>query len=382
MIKVLHLSTHNEDCGIGKYQEMFLEAMKNEEEIHNEFFELSPNQIKVMNKNDYENAFKLLNEKLKEFDVLHIQHEYSFYWMDELERAINIAKSQGKKSIVTVHTSANVGHTKAKLTGLGPRSFLGFTKALISQKRFYKRFINPMKVADLILVHNEVTKQSLVSRGVPEGIIKKIVIPVPEIDLSPKSTEIKENLKLKEGDIVYATVGFMHRFKGVTEAVRALRYLPENYKLAIVGGLHPGTDDIAIYDKITDLIDKLQLKDRVYITGYVAEDERMNALLRECDACVYPYDREYYSNVSSAALNNAFANHVPVVAYPTESFKEINTHLPVIRLTQTFAYYELARELRNLNVVVAKADSAKFAKDFSYPIISKELLSIYKELQV
>jgi glycosyltransferase involved in cell wall biosynthesis len=380
MIKVLHLSTHNEDCGIGKYQEMFLDSMRNEEEIHNEFFELSPNQIKIMNKNDYENAFKLLDKKLKEFDVIHIQQEYSFYWLDELERAINIAKSQGKKSIVTVHTSANVGHTKARLTGLGPRSFLNFAKALISQKRFYKRFVNPMKIADLILVHNEVTKQSLVSRGVPEGIIRKIVIPVPEIDLTPKSTEIKENLKVKQGDVVYATVGFIHRFKGVTEAIKALRYLPENYKLAIVGGLHPGTDDIAIYDKITDLIDKLQLKDRVYITGYVAEDERMNALLRECDACVYPYEREYYSNVSSAALNNAFANHVPVIAYPTESFKEINTKFPVIRLTQTFAYYELARELRKLNVSVAKSDSKKFAQDFSYPVISKELLLIYKNL--
>jgi glycosyltransferase involved in cell wall biosynthesis len=300
--------------------------------------------------------------------------------MDELERAINIAKLQNKKSIVTVHTSANVGHKKAKLNGLGPRSFAHYMRALVSEKRFYKRFINPMKKADLILVHNEVTKQSLVSRGVPENIISKIVIPVPKLEFTIHTTQIKENLKVKEGDIVYGTVGFLHRFKGVKEAVKALKYLPDNYKLAIIGGLHPGTDDIGIYDDITDLIVQLDLKDRVYITGYVSEDDQMNALIRECDVCVYPYEKMYYSNVSSAALNNAFANHMPVIAYPTESFKEINTLLSTIQLTQTFSYYELSRELKRVDLKTAAEASAKYAEKYSYPNSGPPLVDLYRSV--
>lgn len=380
-IRVLHLSTHNEDCGIGKYQEMFLDAMEGNERVYNEFFELSPNQIKVMNRHDYQHAFKLLGRRLKDFDVLHIQHEYSFYWKDELQRAINIARSQGKKSIVTVHTSANVGHKKPRLRGIGPRSVVSHARALLSERRFFKRFINPMKRADLILVHNEVTKQSLVSRGVSAENIAKIVIPVPAIDLKPKSTEIKDKLQVKQGDVVYATVGFLHRFKGLTEAVKALKYLPSNYKLAIIGGLHPGTDDIGIYDKIADLITDLELRERVYITGYVSDDEQMNALIRECDVCVYPYNKDYYSNVSSAALNNAFANHVPVIAYPTESFKEINSTLPAIKLTQNFSYYELARELKATDLKAAADASSQYAERFSYPLVSEKLVAIYESLK-
>lgn len=379
-IKVLHLSTHNEECGIGKYQEMFIEAMGPSGDIYNEFFELSPNHIKVMNKSDYLKAFDLLSVKLRSFDILHIQHEFSFYWSDELERAINIAKSFGKKVIVTVHTSANVCHRKIHLAGLGPRSFVRYARELYSEKKFFKQFIDPLKSADLILVHNEVTKQSLTDRGVPSDLIKKITIPVPAVDFSTKSTEIKEALKIKQGDVVYATIGFLHRFKGVLEAVKALKYLPNDYKLAIIGGLHPGTDDIAIYDKISDLVVKLELLDRVYITGYVVEDERMNALIRECSVCVYPYDKEYYSNVSSAALNNAFANHMPVVAYPTESFKELNQVLPALQLTQSFSYYELARELKTIDVAAAAKNSTKFSEAYSYPVVADELVATYVSL--
>lgn len=379
-IRILHLSTHNEDCGIGKYQEMFLEAMQSDEDVYNKFFEISPNQIKVMAKQDYLKAFALLKKELASFDILHIQHEYSFYWNDELQRSIDIAKSLNKKVIVTIHTSANVAHKKTRLTGLGPRSFAVYARSKVSEKRFFKRFIYPLKRADMIIVHNEVTKKSLSDRGIPENIIRKIIIPVPEVSREIESEEIKKNLNVSKGDIVYATIGFLHRFKGIKEAVKALQYLPSNYKLAIIGGLHPGTDDIAIYDKVSDLIAELGLKQRVYITGYIEDDDTMNALIRECDVCVYPYDKEYYSNVSSAALNNALANYVSVVAYPTASFMEINEVKETICLTQSFAYYELARTIAKIDTNDYCERSRLFAQDYSYSIVSKKLISIYDEL--
>ena len=48
-LHVLHFTTHNEDCGIGKYQEQFLRAMSGDETvIHNEIFLYSPNKTKMM----------------------------------------------------------------------------------------------------------------------------------------------------------------------------------------------------------------------------------------------------------------------------------------------------------------------------------------------
>lgn len=382
VLKVLHLSTHNENCGIGKYQEMFLEAMSSDDTISNEFFELSPNQIKIMKGDEYDNAFKLLKNKLKNFDILHIQHEFSFYKNDELERAVAIANNLGKKTAVTIHTSPNVAHKKAKRSGMGPRSIVHYTRQLRGEKQFYKNFVEPLKLVDMILVHNEVTKQALIERGVPENIIKKIIIPVPKISHELKTNEITDNLKIKSGDIVICTVGYLHKFKGLKESIKALIYLPDNHKLAIIGGLHPGSDDIKIYDEIADLIRDLGLIHRVYITGFVADDNKMNALIRECDVCVYPYEKKYYSNVSSAALNNAFANYMPVIAYPTESFKELNNDkIQALNLTQSFSYYELAREISNIDLVVAKDSSQKYSEIYSYDKIEKDLRAIYYSME-
>jgi len=380
VIKVLHLSTHDEDCGVGKYQEMFLDTLSDHEGIENKFFDLSPNQIKVMNDTDLEKTMKQLSQELADYDILHIQHEFSFFYKDEFQRIVDVAQALHKKIIVTLHASPYVAYKPPKLLGLGPHSMVGYAKAIRLKRKFFKNFVAPMKEVDMIVVHNQVTKDSMASLGVDRERIVDLVIPVPAIDHAPKSKEIHDALRVKDKDIVYATVGFLHKFKGIKPAVKALKYLPENYKLAIIGGVHPQADNEAIYDEITDLIDKLGLIDRVYITGFVRSDEKMNALVRECDICVYPYDKTYYSHVSSASLNNAFANHVPIVAYPTESFKEINTHMPALTLTQSCSYYEMAKSLKALNIVEAKKQSKDFAQSMSYPKIAPQIISFYEQL--
>lgn len=378
-IKVLHFSTHDEDCGIGKYQEMFLEQFDDIEEIENKFFDYSPNQIRTMTRDNKIASFQLLEKELERYDILHIQHEFSFYPSDEFKLACETARKVNKKLIVTVHTSPSVAFKKAKLHGYGLRSVLHFLRESKANIVFYENFSNPVKLADLILVHNTITKATLVSLGAQASKVQEITIPVPQISHSLKSSEIAAKLNKQPGDIIYATTGFLHQFKGVDEAIKALTFLPENYKLAVIGGMHIDHQH-DIYNRLTDLIRDLHLIDRVYITGYVKEDEHLNSLIRECDICVYPYEKIYYSSVSSAALNNAFANFMPVVAYPTASFKQINNEAYCMSLTQAFSYYELARNINNLNLEEARDKSKKFAKAYSYPAVAKQIAQIYSNL--
>src|SRR5690606_610872 len=96
---------------------------------------------------------------------------------------------------------------------------------------------------------------------------------------------------------------------------------------------------------------------------------------------VYPYDKDYYSNVSSAALNNAFANHMPVITYPTASFKEIRSQQgDALSLTESFSYYELARAIKLVDLKSLKEGSREFAELFSYPTQAPNLVRMYKEL--
>jgi glycosyltransferase involved in cell wall biosynthesis len=379
-IRVLHYSTHNEQCGIGRYQEMFLACMAEGGGVYNEFFPVSPNKSRLMTKSEFEVVLNQLKDALKDFDILHAQHEFSFYKEDELDQIVKLAKNMGKKTIITAHTSPNVVDTNLKLGGLGPRSWIHYARKFKRKNWLNRSMINPMKRADMVILHNQVTADALTKLGVEADKIRKITIPVPEVAHDKKTTIIKNNLNVKKDDIVLSTVGFLHRFKGLKEAVKSLSYLPDNYKLAIIGGLHPHTDDIKIYDEIADLIRDLNLKDRVYITGFIEDDEEMNALIRETDVCVFPYDREYYSNVSSAALNNSFANHVPAVVYPTASFAELNEGKDYMTVTPTYSYYELARSIKELNLDKAIKASENFSKEFSYKKVSKTLESLYQEL--
>lgn len=379
-IRVLQFSTHDEECGIAKYQEQFIQGMSEEDGFYTEIFPYSPNQTKNMKQPQFAIVLDELKVKLKDFDILHIQHELSFFKHSELKQIIDTAHNDKKKVIVTVHTAPHAQYRPPKLGGLGPKSFVHLARTKVSADRFIRRYVEPLKSSDLIIVHNNQTKLSLSSFGVKPGIIQIIKIPVPKLGNIPASSEISDFFNKKPGDVIYCTVGFLSRMKGITHAIKALQYLPLNYKLAIIGGNHPDTQDPEFYDEICDLISSLNLKDRVYITGYIKNDERLNALIRECDICVYPFDTKYYSYVSSASLNNAFANHKAVVAYSTKTFIEINEDGPVVAFCKSPNYYELARELSNVDISGAVKASKAYAELYAYEKEASDFVEIYRSV--
>ena len=302
-IKVLHFSTHHENCGIGKYQEMFLKAMEGSEEVDNEFFETSPNQLRTMDAAQKQVVYNAFEAQLESFDILHIQHEFSFLHSEDFPVLVGIGKRLNKKVIITVHTSPTLAYEVPKLGGYSPRGVLHYLR-LHKKKQFFDRvFTAAVTQADLVVAHNTVTANALSDLGVDRERIRTIVLPVPKLNFTTKNTIISQKLNRQPKDIIMATTGFLHKFKGIDQAIKALTYLPDNYKLAIVGGMHIDHNH-KVYNDLTDLIRRLKLKDRVYITGYIEDDDTLNAMIRDCDICVYPYDRKYYSNISSASLNN------------------------------------------------------------------------------
>ena len=380
-IKVLHYSTHNEDCGIGKYNEQFLTAMAetSADVIENEFFSYSPNVTKLMTHDQFTNVLKELKKKLNGFDILHIQHEISFYYHDELGRIVDLAKSMHKKVVFTIHTAPDAQYKKAGLHGLGPRSWVKYLREVQVAQKFTATHIAPVRSADLVLVHNSNIMNNLVQHGIDSSKIKTIPLPVPNASFAEESTEIRTALNYKEGDVIMGTVGFVSKTKGVLESVKSLSFLPDNYKLAIIGGVHPNGGGEEYLDEVCDLIVTRGLEDRVYITGYIQEDDRLNALVRECDVCLYPYDNRYYRYVSSAALNNSIANHIPAVVYPTVPFIEMNTD-NTVAICKSANYYELARYILEADYDLLAKKSEEYATTYSYTNESLKLIEVYKEL--
>lgn len=382
-IRVLHFSSRYEECGVAKYLGHHIEGMKHVPHIENDYFDISPYQTHDMGPSELEQMATDLRKRLKDYDVLHVQHEFAMYGHDSFRRIVEAAKRAHKKVVVTVHTSPVMhGASKLpKLKGVGPRSVV----KLLREKRHHNNFlyntIEPFQMADLILVHNEPTAVSVRQFGISADRIKKVPHPVQKFEDPTPSTRLAKELNTQKGDVIYCTIGFIHRYKGMAEAVKALKFLPDNYKLAILGGMKADSDDAAFYDKLCDLIDGLGVRDRVYITGYVPTDDELNALIRECDACVYAFNPVYYGQVSSGSLNLAFANEKPAVAYPTTAIKELAEDAGgAVVLCETFAYYELARELRRLDVRKQTELSKAYAEKMAWPKVSKQLVEIYESV--
>lgn len=382
-IKVLQFSSRSADnCGVGKYQENFVNVFHEmNDEIETKFFDYSPYQTRLMDQPELDEVLGKLKNELASYDILHLQHEFGLYTGDEFAQLVDAAKSMGKKVAITVHLSPALAFKIKPREGIGPRSMV----QLVRQKRlhgiFKQRHIDAFKKADLLISHNNGTTDSLLAYGIDKDAILQFNHPVlPITHPAIASTEIHDKLQKKEGDIIYATVGFMHKYKGIDDAVRALKYLPANYKLAIIGGMQPISSETNIYNTIATLIDTLGLKDRVYITGFVQDDDRLNALIREVDICVYPYNNVYYGQVSSGALNLAFANERAVIAYPTDGFKEMNKELQPIQLTNTFAYYELARELERVDISAKVKAGTEYAEAYSWPKTARVVVDAYKQL--
>jgi len=379
-IKVLQFSPHDEDCGVGKYQEQFVKVLQADDaEVETTFFDSSPYKTRIMSPTELDATIGRLSEELKSYDILHIQHEFGLFSGDEFKRMVEAAKQLHKKVIVTAHTSPDFAFQFTRPGGVSLRSILHVVRQKRRHEAFKVNHIEPMKQADAVIVHNQSTRNSLLNYGVGEDKIVMFTHPVPDHTNPPVSTEIATNLNKQEGDIIYATVGFLHRYKGIADAVKALNYLPSNYKLAIIGGMHPTSDEVSFYNDIADLVNEQGLRDRVYITGFIKDDDRLNSLIRESDVCVYAYDRVYYASVSSGSLNLAFSNERPVVAYPTDSFKEMNTDGQIV-LAQTFAYYELARSLKALDVAAQTKTVKEYAKKMSWTNATKTLVEIYKKV--
>lgn len=379
-MKILNFSSHYEDCGIAKYQENYVNELQSLEGVESVFFKYSPYQTREMNEGEFDTVINLLRKDIQAYDVFHIQHEFGFYRGSQLARLVDTAKEADVKVVVTYHTSPDLIIIKKPLTGLGPRSIVKYLKSYRHNRILSDMHIAPLVRSDAVIAHNEYTAGQLKAYGVPEESIVLIPHPTYPITKPKKTTLIAESLDKKDGDVILSTVGYIHRFKGVTKAIKALSYLPNNYKLAVLGGVKSDSNDQKLYDEIADLVLKRGVSDRVFISGVVDSDDDLNSYIRETDISLYPYDSKYYKGVASGGLNLAIANERPIIAYPVETFKETNTEIGQLVFTRSDSYYELAREIKNIDTEEQTKRIRKYAEVNSWANLTSQLVATYRSL--
>lgn len=128
---------------------------------------------------------------------------------------------------------------------------------------------------------------------------------------------------IKESDFVYGYIGTLKTMgmeKGVSDGLKALSFLPENFKFLIVGG---EVADVKFYKKIAE---EFGVSDRAVFIGKVSHHD-ISKYAQVCDVFVAPFpENEHYNfYMSPLKIFEYMASKKPIVTTDLPSLREVLT---------------------------------------------------------
>ncbi|MCX6729304.1 MAG: glycosyltransferase [Candidatus Saccharibacteria bacterium] len=386
MIKVLQVSTYNEECGIGKFNERVIEKLKAKRNIHTEYYSKSLNIIKNLPNPERANVVKDIVEISREFDLVHLQHEFGLYssagkGFNEIIRGLDRIK---KPKVVTIHTAPGLllreKNSTKKLSLPLIKSRIMTT--LHNKKVFYTK-LKAFQNVEKIVTFNEFTLNQLTGIvKVQRDKILKTLLPVDRDTYGP-NMKYRRMLNMKENDKLLVVTGFINPYKGFVDAVEAMSKLPPEYKLVILGGINPDSGRPKDLIELKTIIEKYKLGRRVTISGFIKNDKLLSTYLKACDIALFPYNPEYYKMASSDAINKAIMNSITTIAYPVESFKEINSSVEgTITITDEPNVNSLVSSIMSVKINQNSKSQNLYRELHSYDNFANEMVKIYEEVTV
>lgn len=381
-MKILHLSTWKERCGIATYAEQLVDSL-NQLGISNEVYPVDRMKLSYSSLKEIKDHYRTFCESAKAFDLIHIQHEHGFfhgsYPFNVSIKIFSLILANLKKTkkpvFVTFHTEpaylslesennveVSTGPTGTELRVVNPQNAGLKSKIALRAKKYVAQSQWQMSISKFFqegsqfraIVHSKKSRLQLIKSGFAESSIHIIPLAFPERkrDFGTQDVQlVKKKLGFAEKSTVLSIFGFVSRYKGYEVAIQSLRHLPDNVVLAIIGGPHPeaagsekALDDVFKSIELASIEDPT-IAERVIITGYVDTD-KLNEFHLATDICLAPYLPSSIS--ASAALAWALTSGKPVIASNIPAFKELNQAANCLVLFQPTAHRELAWHIERL----------------------------------
>lgn len=207
-----------------------------------------------------------LRDHVQEFDVVHLQDLISYHAI-----ATNrFCRSRGVPYVLTVHGS---------LPWLAYPRPIGWVYRSLWGDRI-------LKEARGIIVLNRTEKELCRRLGLKDELIE--ILPngvcLSDYDNPPENGTFKRKYNLCDRRIVLY-LGRLHQTKGLETLIRAFSDLAPESPRAILALVGP--DDDGMVPRLKDLVQNLQLTDRVRFIGYVDHEDKLS-VLRDSDMLVTP----------------------------------------------------------------------------------------------
>jgi glycosyltransferase involved in cell wall biosynthesis len=411
-MKVLHLSTWKARCGIGDFTETVVEHLS-AAGLENQVFPLDVAAQRYMTSSEVCEEMDRFARMAAGYDLVHVQHEFSLFTgsgsvfnsLLHFAHLLGALHKARKPVVVTFHSGAALETLLPSSDGGRKQPNRGGVAAVVNavqrvrlrqtarklHKLWRKRiapFFDGRPGSFRGVVHTARTRMEMVDSGLAAGCVS--VVPLgftlrePSV-LNDDRAAAKVKLKLPPDSILLTVFGFVAAYKGHLTAVEALKKLPPQYHLAVVGGPHPGN----AYDRTLNAVleawegqDPGYASGRLIVTGY-APRETIDSFHAATDICLVPFQKG--NPTGSASLTWALTSGKPTIASNIPAFAEIQQAADCLLLCTPDAPHELAWQIRQLThnrglQQKLVQNALQFAALHSWDRVVDRLLDVYREM--
>ena len=346
-MRICLITSRQERCGIAVYSRQIASAlMQQGVEVQIE---------KICSLTDW----KALASWAHQCDIVHIQHEFSFFGRGFFSSSSNFRSFISRVRIPVVTTIHELAVPRPG--GL----FFGARKALLycEQRRMFR-------ACALCIVHSRQTAELLSSMGVEQEKVMFMSHPV--------STVIPADTIPSSGFKKVAVLGFVVARKGY-EIVLSLAARDINCEFIIAGGPH-AADRTGYFKKLTKRVAEEGLGGKIRITGFIADDA-LSAFMSGIDIVLAPFSSVF----ASGSVNLAAAYGKPVLASDIPYFRELKENRFGVEL---FRNGDAADAFEKLNVLSRNTQrlrelaclNAEYSARNSYACVATRHLLCYERL--
>ena len=319
--------------------------------------------------------------QLNAADLVHIQHEYSFFG----------GILPGHSSLPAYLAGLRVPHVMTGHTTLAAHELLRADAELRLLRRIAKRALaawppwrdsveaSPYLEARRVIVHTREAAETFARRGVPAERLQVLPAGVPETVAPADLDSLCQRVGLPTDDKRWLTLfGFVKPEKGYDLILRGLLDLPDDAHLVVAGGARLPTEEPYV-ERLRSQIAAAGLADRVTITGFLSEAE-IAAIMGNTTLALAPHT--VASGSYSVMLPIAYG--VPVLASDLACFRDLEEAEAGLEVFPTpdagelrVALIRLLSDESSRNRLAGQA--GEYAAQHTWEAVARRTLDIYRE---
>lgn len=198
--------------------------------------------------------------------------------------------------------------------------FEGAEKETARESEIYKRWalkeLEAARSASGVVALSEITRTELIERGCAKEFVIRMPNAIDKTYLDFRESNEGKNSQISDGTIRIGCISSLVDYEGIDDAIRAMKFLPENVELVVVGS---GIQERAL-KKLRDSVSETE---RIQFVGHRSKEE-MPYWYSSLDVLLVPRkDTEVTRRVTPIKPLPALALGVPVVASDLPALREV-----------------------------------------------------------